>query len=121
MESSSNNRAVIENTTILLNCQAVGNPIPIFTWYHNGLKINKANYLSPSPLINQIMLSNISSDNAGNYTCFSQNVVGNATQSVEIVVYSKYGEFNKCNYLLLLYNVVNDHMRIIIFHFIPNY
>lgn len=54
------------------------------------MEINKATYISTSLKSSQIQLNNITVIDNGNYTCLSQNIVGEATHLIEIIVYSKY-------------------------------
>lgn len=91
MEHTSSSRSVIENSTILLDCQVIADPVPTFIWYKNGQEISTSTYISISSHKSQIELPNISAVDAGNYTCFSQNMVGNTTSNPMVVrVYSKY-------------------------------
>ena len=90
LASTSSSQTVIENNTISLNCQIASDPKPIFTWYKNGNEISRSTYMSISSHSSRIMLHNVSTADAGNYTCFSRNMVGNTTTNpMSIKVYSK--------------------------------
>ena len=85
---------VIENSTIELDCEVVADPKPTFIWFKNGIEVNTT-YISTSSHSSQMILRDISIDDAGNYTCFSRNVVGNvSTQSTNIIVYSEFININ---------------------------
>lgn len=90
MASTSSSQSVIENDTIALDCKVSSNPQPTFTWYKNGVEINDLLYISTSTHSSRIMLHNISTADAGNYSCFTQNIVGNTTSNpIAITVYGK--------------------------------
>ena len=91
LASTSSSRTVVENNTISLNCQVTSNPMPTFIWYKNEIEINRSTYISMSSHSSRIMLHNVSTADAGNYTCFSQNILGNTTANpIIITIYSKF-------------------------------
>lgn len=94
LAATTSSQSIIENTTVILDCHVIADPQPSFIWYKNGKEINTT-YASTSSHSSQIMLRNISTIDAGNYTCFSQNIVGNVTsKSITIIVYCKFINVN---------------------------
>ncbi|EDV21450.1 uncharacterized protein TRIADDRAFT_30409, partial [Trichoplax adhaerens] len=86
-ELTSSSQSVIENSAIILNCQANANPVPTFTWYKDGIEINRTTYLSTSYNQSQILLTNVTEMDAGSYNCTSTNLIGSASSNMDITVY----------------------------------
>ena len=86
-----------ENVTFL--CQAMGEPIPDISWYLNDVMINisdnSSKYMIMSRSLNvtttenTLTVYNVTSSDAGTYTCNSSNIIGSVTSSGILTVTSK--------------------------------
>ena len=73
-----------EGGTISLTCSATGQPLPIISWYFNGVPINKSNtmkytisvmLLNATTISSTLTVMNVESSDVGTYTCNATNVV----------------------------------------------
>ena len=85
------------NVTFL--CQAVGEPVPTITWYFNSsvsIKQNTSKYMIVSRSLNitttenTLTVYNVTSSDAGIFTCESMNSVGETSKSGILTVTSKF-------------------------------
>lgn len=73
----------IEGHDALLNCAAVGNPVPIVTWLFGTDQL-------PGVLSNgSIILSSVQISNEGNYTCRATNSLGLAEAILTLMIQGK--------------------------------
>jgi len=71
------------NQTLTLKCEAHGDPLPSYTWQHNGGNIsNSSVYIK----------SDVTTEDSGSYTCVVTNraagILLNDTKTVEVTVLS---------------------------------
>ena len=73
---------VLTNTRVNFSCEVSGVPKPKITWFKTDkpLRSSEGNLLS-------VTIANL--EDAGQYTCFAENLVGNATISSEIKALGK--------------------------------
>ena len=87
-----------DNVTFL--CQTVGEPVPGISWYFNGVMINVSDnsgkYMIMSRSLNitttenTLTVYNLTSLDAGTYTCNTSNFIGSAKASGILTVTSKF-------------------------------
>ena len=87
-----------ENVTFL--CRAVGEPAPNISWYFNGVMINVSDSTSKYMIMsrslnittteNTLTVYNLTSPDAGTYTCNALNFIGSAKASGISTVTSKF-------------------------------
>lgn len=74
-----NNSSVIAHSELILECQVVGKPLPTVTWYKDGLKMIMSNrmlqYTDRKGVV-RLNVMNVSTDDAGEYSCEAQNAAG---------------------------------------------
>ena len=74
---------VIVNHTLTLKCEAHGDPLPSYTWQHNGKNISYSSVY---------MKSNVAAKDSGIYTCVVTNTAGgivlSTNKTVEVMVLS---------------------------------
>ncbi|KAJ8316304.1 hypothetical protein KUTeg_006318 [Tegillarca granosa] len=75
-----NTISLITGDSIMLNCSASGSPIPNITFWRNGVKI-----WDGSPYT----ITNIQSNQAGQYMCVASNYFGQSNSTVQLDVYVK--------------------------------
>ncbi|EDV24851.1 uncharacterized protein TRIADDRAFT_12078, partial [Trichoplax adhaerens] len=79
----------IQGIAINISCQANGYPIPSIKWFKDGNLINAIHQSSISGGSN-LYLTNLTPQDAGNYTCYSENIAGNTSSLVGIlIIYTK--------------------------------
>ena len=91
-------RNQIENVTFL--CRAVGEPAPNISWYFNGVMINVSDNSSKYMIMsrsfnittteNTLTVYNLTSPDAGTYTCNASNFIGSTKASGILTVTSKF-------------------------------
>ena len=81
----------LENETnpVTFRCQATGEPAPVIIWYFDVVMINisitnkySVNFSSSvtetrTSVTSLLIIMNIQSSDAGTYTCFTENIIGN--------------------------------------------
>ena len=87
-----------DNITFL--CQAVGEPVPNISWYFNDVMINVSDNSSKYMIMsrslnittteNTLTVYNVTSLDAGTYTCNASNFISNAETSGILTVTSKF-------------------------------
>jgi len=87
---------VLEGNPLTIPCKAIGNPEPVIKWYFKG---------DPSALQNNskysihrsgsLEIKNVGSQDAGNYKCTAENMVGTIAKDTVVELACKY-----CIYLL---------------------
>ncbi|EEB12183.1 down syndrome cell adhesion molecule, putative, partial [Pediculus humanus corporis] len=78
-----------EGMRAAITCQIIEGDLPFkFRWEKNGLLIadEKLQIRRVDEYSSLIVIDNISTDNAGNYTCFAQNVAGEESLTVSLTV-----------------------------------
>lgn len=74
---------LIADQPLVLVCEAHGNPLPSYTWYHNGKNISLTSVYNKS---------NITTQDSGSYTCMVTNrVIGilmNDNKTTNVTVFS---------------------------------
>lgn len=75
-------QTVTEGNAVTFSCQAVGEPIPIISWYFNNILVNQsAKYeilterLNHSCRISTLTVKSVEPSDAGTYTCYATNEV----------------------------------------------
>ena len=89
----------LENEThsITFSCQAIGEPVPIISWYFNGVMIyvsNASKYIisnssNGTMVISLLTIMNTQSFDVGRYTCVAENFIGSDQSSGVLSVYGK--------------------------------
>ncbi len=75
--------------SVLLECSALGNPLPIMEWYHNEKKVSVSNekyievseIISPFVVRSRISISPLQLRDSGVYTCKASNYYGSTISS----------------------------------------
>ena len=73
-----------EGSNVLLTCNAIGNPVPTFSWTINGSAVNAAANprISLSSENKELTLTNLNRTYSGNqYRCVANNIKGNVTSN----------------------------------------
>ena len=74
-------------------CEADGVPIPIFSWYFNGVLLDDSNTLKYDIFsrsdFSVLVIISVNSSDVGTYTCNATNVVSSNTSSGVLTVNSK--------------------------------
>ena len=88
---------VAENdTSISFSCEAIGEPTPSISWHFNDVIINQSTKHSlfasgvPGSSSSSLIIINPVSSDAGTYTCYAENVVGNDNSSGILTVNGNY-------------------------------
>ena len=100
IENSIDNEIRNQEENFTFSCQSVGEPVPDISWYFNGVMINVSDNSSKYMIVsrslnittteNTLTVYNITSSDAGTYTCNSSNIIGSVTSSGILTVTSKY-------------------------------
>ncbi|XP_026330348.1 peroxidasin-like [Hyposmocoma kahamanoa] len=76
-------KEVLRASTVRFNCTASGRPEPNISWYKNWTLLTMAGRInlrkSADGQRNELVISGVTSDDAGVYQCFAQNVAGVAS------------------------------------------
>ncbi|XP_071515843.1 hemicentin-1-like [Panulirus ornatus] len=67
-----------------LPCEVTGHPSPLVIWEKNGLELTATENLGPAP--GYLLMSDVTPDQAGTYTCTAINTIGEATKTFTINV-----------------------------------
>ena len=77
---------MLENETIpvTFSCQAIGEPVPIISWYLNSVMINVtdarkytlSSFINGTAVTSLLMIVNAQSSDVGTYTCDAKNIIG---------------------------------------------
>ena len=96
------NKSEIWNQTenVIFVCQAMGEPVPDISWYLNGAMINVSDNSSKYMIMsrslnittteNTLTINNLTSPDAGTYTCNASNFIGSAETSGILTITSKF-------------------------------
>ncbi|CAK8691082.1 unnamed protein product [Clavelina lepadiformis] len=81
-------REVMQNSAVVMFCDASGIPDPTLSWYKDGQPLGTANVrysvLSQGRLL---MVPRVQPSDDGDFTCVAVNVVGRANKTYEVVTY----------------------------------
>ena len=90
---------LLENETLpsTFTCEATGEPIPVISWYFNGvvLNVSNASIYNISNLLNGIVIKSsltiviAQSSDVGIYTCHAENFIGSDISSGVLTVNGK--------------------------------
>ena len=103
----------LENETnpVTFSCQATGEPIPTIIWYFNSIMINASNTrkynisnsTNGSVITSVFTILNTQSSDAGNYTCYAENDLGNDQDPGALTINGK----QTCLVFLNMYVVIS--------------
>ncbi|XP_031715320.1 hemicentin-1 isoform X1 [Anarrhichthys ocellatus] len=88
-------------TTVVLNCQAEGEPTPVIQWSHQGRPLLGNNRFSP--LSNgSLRISSAQKEDTAQYECVARNLLGSVLVRVTLTVrvhggYSEWSEWGPCS------------------------
>ena len=78
----------------------MGEPVPVISWYFNGVMINVSDNSSKYMIVsrslnittteNTLTVYNVTSSDVGTYTCNSSNTIGSVTNSRILTATSKF-------------------------------
>jgi hypothetical protein len=75
-------QAQVEGTVKMLQCKALANPQPLFTWLHNG------NVILANQTVSTLRLQSLTQAAAGEYRCLVSNYLGSelsAAANVQVI------------------------------------
>ncbi|XP_072562591.1 neuregulin 2a isoform X2 [Paramormyrops kingsleyae] len=82
------NQLLEEGDRLALKCEATGNPGPAYTWYKDGseLKKSKEIKIKSSKKNSRVQINRVKLEDAGNYTCVAENLLGkeNTTSTINV-------------------------------------
>ena len=100
INSSIKNKVIDQTENVTFLCQAVGKPVPVISWYFNGVMINVSDNSSKYMIVSRslnitttestLTVHNVTSSDVGTYTCNSSNIIGSITSSGILTVTSKF-------------------------------
>ncbi|XP_072513986.1 peroxidasin homolog isoform X3 [Salminus brasiliensis] len=79
-QPSSGSVSITKGDTLMVNCEAHGNPDPQYTWTRSSSTITNSSLLN---------ISNVRSEHQGEYTCMASNSEGSASVKVTVNVTDK--------------------------------
>ena len=79
------NETKTEGDNVTFTCDAIGNPVPLISWFRDGSPIDTSD--NSSRIIfsvdkKQLAITNVSRSDSGEYRCVAENSVGNETSNV---------------------------------------
>ena len=78
---------VLVGTDVTLRCEASGNPTPVMSWEKDGEEIIPTeNLIEISTNGSLLTIRNVTTDNAGWYTCTASNKVGRVLSGARLVI-----------------------------------
>ena len=91
----------IQGTGVNISCLANGVPNPTFKWFKDGHMMSPT-FQSLVQGGSQLKLTNLTPQDAGNYSCYAENVAGNTTRLVGILtIHSKQSWYCFVNIIFL--------------------
>ena len=100
------NYIVNETETVVFECSATGIPVPIITWFRNGMELNSGRFMPQMPttmsynrtsdgetvvrVTRTLVLMNTEDADSGTYICNATNSVGSDDGQFELIVQSKF-------------------------------
>ena len=84
------------DTSISFSCEAIGEPTPSISWHFNDVRINQSTKHSlfasgvPGRSSSSLIIFNLLPSDAGAYTCYAENVLGNDSSSGILTVNGNY-------------------------------
>ncbi|XP_035785231.1 LOW QUALITY PROTEIN: peroxidasin-like [Anopheles albimanus] len=80
------NQNVNIGSTLTLECEADGNPLPHLWWKKDGLPVNETNQVYYSDDAIELTVDHVQESDAGTYVCVAENELGIAELEAEVVV-----------------------------------
>lgn len=80
---------MIEDNPIILQCPAVGTPIPLITWYKDGVLITGDQIGIVILEDGSLEISETEASDSAVYTCIAENQAGEVKHEVEVKVIGK--------------------------------
>jgi hemicentin len=87
MVGAQKNASIIENNRVVLPCPARGTPLPKIRWYKNGIPLSGNEIGERVMPDGSLQLEHARANNTGRYTCLAENVAGNVSHIIELIVY----------------------------------
>nr|XP_020448576.1 leucine-rich repeats and immunoglobulin-like domains protein 1 isoform X2 [Monopterus albus]XP_020448577.1 leucine-rich repeats and immunoglobulin-like domains protein 1 isoform X3 [Monopterus albus] len=79
-------RSVVVGDTVALQCKALGSPPPRITWLHNDQPLGPSDRHHFTPGNQLLVISAISLEDAGHYTCLMSNTLGTERAHSQLMV-----------------------------------
>ena len=75
---------VVPGNTASFTCSASGQPLPTFTWYHNGVELTTSETVtvSSSGGTSRLSVSDVGEEEEGEYHCQAENDLGSVDSEV---------------------------------------
>jgi len=83
------NASIIENNRVILSCPARGTPLPKIRWYRNSIPLAGNEVGERVMPDGSLLLEHAHANNTGRYTCIAENIAGNVTLTIDLIVYGK--------------------------------
>lgn len=83
------NASIIEKNRVVLPCPARGTPLPKIRWFKNGVPLSGTEIGERLMPDGSLQLEHAHSNNTGLYTCVAENIAGNVTLTIELIVYGQ--------------------------------
>lgn len=85
-------KQAVDNQAVNMTCKVLGAPKPNIKWIHNGKELTGGRYEIQQN--GDLRISAVQFDDAGNYTCFAENKLGNTSASAKLEIKCKFITFN---------------------------
>ena len=92
-----------EGSNVMFSCNAIGNPVPTFSWTIDGSAVNTTAYprIGLSADNKQLTITNVKRTDSGNqYRCVANNIIGTVTSNAATLTNIR------CNYLLFFFSLI---------------
>lgn len=80
---------LLEGEPVTLDCDAAGNPLPVVTWFKDGVEVTPQGGVIRGG--QAVLMLHVTADHAGTYTCEAVNEVGRATRNFTVAVFGELG------------------------------
>lgn len=81
-------KQAVDNHHVNMTCKVLGAPKPNIKWIHNGKELTGGRYEVQQN--GDLHINAVQFDDAGNYTCFAENKLGNTSASAKLEVKCKF-------------------------------